>query len=33
MIVAFRDAGGTVIYLADVTYRGDASRLEMDLQP
>ena len=29
----FRDAGGTVIYLADVTYRGDAIRLEMDLKP
>jgi GntR family transcriptional regulator len=29
----FKDAGGTVIYLADVTYRGDAIRLEMDLQP
>jgi GntR family transcriptional regulator len=29
----FKDATGTVIYLADVTYRGDAIRLEMDLQP
>ena len=29
----FRDAHGTVIYLADVSYRGDAIRLEMDLQP
>jgi GntR family transcriptional regulator len=29
----FKDADGTVIYLADVTYRGDAIRLEMDLQP
>jgi GntR family transcriptional regulator len=29
----FRDAAGTVIYLADVTYRGDAIRLEMDLKP
>jgi GntR family transcriptional regulator len=29
----FKDAGGTVIYLADVIYRGDAIRLEMDLQP
>jgi GntR family transcriptional regulator len=29
----FKDANGTVIYLADVTYRGDAIRLEMDLQP
>lgn len=29
----FKDAGGTVIYLADVTYRGDAIRLEMNLQP
>ncbi len=29
----FKDAEGTVIYLADVTYRGDAIRLEMDLQP
>jgi GntR family transcriptional regulator len=29
----FKDAAGTVIYLADVTYRGDAIRLEMDLQP
>ena len=29
----FRDAAGTVLYLADVTYRGDAIRLEMDLKP
>jgi GntR family transcriptional regulator len=29
----FKDARGTVIYLADVTYRGDAIRLEMDLKP
>jgi GntR family transcriptional regulator len=29
----FKDASGTVIYLADVTYRGDAIRLEMDLKP
>ena len=29
----FKDPAGTVIYLADVTYRGDAIRLEMDLQP
>lgn len=29
----FKDAAGTLIYLADVTYRGDAIRLEMDLQP
>lgn len=29
----FKDAEGTVIYLADVTYRGDAIRVEMDLQP
>lgn len=29
----FRDAAGTVIYLADVTYRGDVIRLEMDLKP
>ena len=29
----FHDAAGTVIYLAEVTYRGDAIRLEMDLQP
>ena len=29
----FKDAAGTVIYLADVTYRGDAIRLEMDLKP
>jgi GntR family transcriptional regulator len=29
----FKDAAGTVLYLADVTYRGDAIRLEMDLKP
>ncbi len=29
----FKDGDGTVIYLAEVTYRGDAIRLEMDLQP
>jgi GntR family transcriptional regulator len=29
----FKDESGTVIYLADVTYRGDAIRLEMDLKP
>lgn len=29
----FKNAAGTVIYLADVTYRGDAIRLEMDLKP
>jgi GntR family transcriptional regulator len=29
----FKDASGTVIYLADVIYRGDAIRIEMDLQP
>ena len=29
----FKDRQGTVIYLADVTYRGDAIRLEMDLKP
>lgn len=29
----FKDASGTVIYLADVTYRGDAIRIEMDLKP
>jgi GntR family transcriptional regulator len=27
------DAGGTVLYLGEVTYRGDYVRLEMDLQP
>ncbi len=27
------DAGGTVIYLGEVTYRGEYIRLEMDLQP
>ena len=29
----FKDAEGTVIYLADVTYRGDAIRVEMNLKP
>lgn len=29
----FTDAEGTVIYMADVTYRGDAIRIEMDLKP
>ncbi|NLD56260.1 MAG: GntR family transcriptional regulator [Burkholderiaceae bacterium] len=29
----FKDAAGTVIYFGDVTYRGDAIRLEMDLEP
>ena len=29
----FKDAAGTVIYLAEVTYRGDAIRVEMDLKP
>lgn len=29
----FKDASGTVIYLADVIYRGDAIRIEMDLKP
>ena len=29
----FADPAGTVIYLANVTYRGDAIRVEMDLQP
>lgn len=29
----FKDPDGIVIYLADVTYRGDAIRLEMDLKP
>jgi GntR family transcriptional regulator len=28
-----RDPAGTVIYLAEVTYRGDYIRLEMDLKP
>ena len=28
-----RDKAGTVIYLGEVTYRGDFIRLEMDLQP
>ncbi|TEA79754.1 GntR family transcriptional regulator [Allopusillimonas ginsengisoli] len=29
----FKDANGVIIYLAEVTYRGDAIRLEMDLKP
>ncbi|MGE0801300.1 MAG: GntR family transcriptional regulator [Lautropia sp.] len=29
----FNDRRGRVIYLGEVTYRGDAVRLEMDLQP
>jgi GntR family transcriptional regulator len=29
----FNDADDTVLYVADVTYRGDAIRVEMDLQP
>ena len=29
----FKDREGTVIYLANVIYRGDAIRLEMDLEP
>jgi GntR family transcriptional regulator len=29
----FNDAEGTVIYLAEVTYRGDFIHLEMDLKP
>jgi GntR family transcriptional regulator len=29
----FKDRGGCVIYLADVVYRGDVIRLEMDLKP
>lgn len=29
----FKDEQGTIIYLAEVTYRGDAIHLEMDLQP
>jgi GntR family transcriptional regulator len=29
----FKDRQGTVIYLANVTYRGDAIRIEMDLKP
>lgn len=29
----FQDDRGTLIYLAHATYRGDAIRLEMDLQP
>ncbi len=28
-----KDSNGVVIYLADVTYRGDAIQLEMDLKP
>ena len=28
-----RDKSGTVIYLADVSYRGDYIHLEMDLKP
>ena len=28
-----RDAAGTVIYLSEVTYRGDYVHLEMDLKP
>ncbi len=30
---AFTDVAGILIYVAHVTYRGDAIRLEMDLQP
>ncbi len=29
----FKDRQGTVIYVANVTYRGDAVRIEMDLKP
>ena len=29
----FNDAAGTVIYLAEVTYRADAIHVEMDLKP
>jgi len=29
----FKDSDGCVIYLADVVYRGDVIRLEMDLKP
>lgn len=29
----FQDPQGTVIYLAEVTYRGDAIQVEMDLKP
>ena len=29
----FKDKEGVVVYFADVTYRGDAIRLEMDLKP
>lgn len=29
----FKDANGVIIYLAEVTYRGDAIRLEMNLKP
>ena len=28
-----RGGDGTIIYLADVTYRGDYIHLEMDLKP
>jgi hypothetical protein len=27
------DRSGTVIYVADITYRGDVIQLEMDLKP
>ena len=29
----FKDPEDTVIYLAEVTYRGDAIQVEMDLKP
>ena len=29
----FKDPSGTVIYLAEVTYRGDAIHVQMDLKP
>jgi GntR family transcriptional regulator len=29
----FKDQNDTVIYLANVVYRGDAIRIEMDLKP
>ena len=29
----FRDPAGTVIYLAEATYRGDAIHVQMDLKP
>ena len=29
----FRDADRTVIYLGEVTYRGDFVRIDMDLRP